>query len=315
MGLMGLVMSAACASAPERVTPASPEETADSTTLASRSQQIDQDIARNEWLLAHGDEEMKLRAHLGLAETHWDRAGLTYWVRYELYEEGAPTKDREAFDRMSAELEREHDEHAAIAEREYRIVVEASGPVADELRPRARFGLAGIHRDRGDLLAMRSELETLVHDAPGHPLAASAWLQLGDLDFDEMNLDRARAAYARVVELGKSDNVLYARYKLGWIALNLDEPQRALDEWTEVVLRGRVIPRSQPLARTAAKDCVRAFAVVGQPEQAGAFFHQLYPELASELMQSLSDQYRDEGRLEDAAKVMGHPVDPGTLGR
>lgn len=299
----------ACASAPLPPEPSEAPATVEPMSLAS---EVEASLERNAWLLEHGNEDDRVRAHLGLGDAYWDQATLKSEQRYALDERAwdAAEAERPELDRQRDALERERVELLEDAAAEYRRVLEAEGTTAVELRPRARFGLAGVLEIRGDRSGAVVELEALVRDDPEHPLAAPAWARLGDVAFEEERLDDAATAFTRALRAQSHRDRLYARYRLGWVERDRDGPQAALDQWTQVVLEGRAIPGGESLASVAAKDCMRVFVEVGRPEEASAFFMRLHPERASELLQLLASRYRELGRPEDAARVLGQPVPP-----
>ncbi|MCA9652853.1 MAG: tetratricopeptide repeat protein [Myxococcales bacterium] len=315
VGLVARVVLAGCAPAHESRPPEPAAAREPAPVEPSLDDQITRDIARNTWLLENGDEDDRLHARLGLAWAYERRAYQSF-EKESAAGEGIDHDDpaaRERFDAREQEIQGERDDFLERAVAEYREVLAASGPLALRLRAEARYGLAGLLEVQHRPVEAMALLEQLIRDDPEHPLATAARLTLGDRAFEEQRIDDARAAYRAVMEAGKPNERLYARYKLGWISLNTDDPQDALEQWTQVVLEGRVIPEGEVLARQAARDCVLAYLQVGRPEQAGVFFSRLHPELASALLQKLAQRYRDEGRPDDAAMVLGAPA--GAFGR
>jgi lipopolysaccharide biosynthesis regulator YciM len=72
-----------------------------------------------------------------------------------------------------------------------------------------------------------------------------------------------------------------------------------------VATEARGDPRHEALVRSAAQDCVRAYARVGRPERARDFFRRVDPARAELLVQHLVEIYEQEGRPQDAARVRG----------
>jgi len=106
-------------------------------------------------------------------------------------------------------------------------------------------------RDEVAALAAR-----IVRDAPTRPIAADAWLEIGERAFEEAALDRARDAYLTVTAVpgAPSRSVIYAKYKLAWTYFNLSDFAAATRAFREVALSA-----DQPLmAREARHDFVRA---------------------------------------------------------
>ncbi len=111
--------------------------------------------------------------------------------------------------------------------------------------------------------------ERIVRDAPTRPVAAHAWLALGDRAFEDMDLAGARDAYLATLSVpgAEARTTVYARYKLAWTYLNLSDFRGACDAFREVARAD-----DQPLiAREARRDFVRALVPLdGTPAQDAA---------------------------------------------
>lgn len=272
----------------------------DATAALARAQ------ARQAFVLVHGDAAEQARARFALAEAYADAAAQLDLVRFDLQAErstGSPSAPPELA-RREAELDAQQQAWLDAAALEYAEVLRATDPVALELRARAWYGVADVERRRGDPAAMHDALVALVHDAPTHPLASTALLALADEAFAANRLEQARSLYEQVLVLG-GDEQHYARYKLGWVAFGLDDAAAALAHWTAVATVARSVPQLHALAENAAKDCVSAYARVGRPEKARAFFNRIDPKQADRLVRRLAETYEQEGRSEDAARALG----------
>ena len=98
--------------------------------------------------------------------------------------------------------------------------------------------------------------ERIVHDAPARPIAAQAWLAIGERAFEDAALDRARDAYLATAAVpgGDAQLAVYAKYKLAWVYLNLSEFRLACTTFQEVAQTA-----AQPaMAREARRDFLRA---------------------------------------------------------
>ena len=138
--------------------------------------------------------------------------------------------------------------------------------------------------------------ERIVRDAPSRPIAAHAWLALGERAFEDADLAGARDAYLATLAVPGADarTSVYARYKLGWTLLNLSDFRGACDAFREVA---RAV--EQPLiAREARRDFVRALAPLeGTAAQDAAELHALARDdaQATELAQRYEAALRDVG--------------------
>lgn len=262
---------------------------------------LDRAIDLHRLRLEHQDPAERVRATLDLADAYLQRADRLAGVEFE----GAEYRGRE----MAAVSRLQVDALQRAAEA-YEHVLRSDHPVAARRRAEVRFGLAEIRRRQGDDEAARAHLHALIRDHPDHGLAPATLLHLGDDAFAEQRFDLARGLYTRAVASGDPSTTTYARYKLGWIAINEDDGTTALEHWSRVVLESRHDPMRQGLAEAAAKDCVRAYVMVGRPETAAAFFSRLHPERAHQLLENLALRYEAEGRTDDAAVVRGRAPGP-----
>ncbi|MBK9035259.1 MAG: hypothetical protein IPL61_29060 [Myxococcales bacterium] len=134
----------------------------------------------------------------------------------------------------------------------------------------------------------------LIRDYPRSRWAGTASVALGDDAFAANDLTTAGAMYERA--LGDPLVGAYARYKRAWVAWNRGDLEAALADFVEVARVGR-----EPLRREALKDVVRAFAEVGSPAQAEAFFRALDRAGTPTMLLRLAAHYADVGKDRDAA--------------
>ncbi|MCA9708870.1 MAG: tetratricopeptide repeat protein [Myxococcales bacterium] len=309
----GLALLASCAAPRSTSVPseASPPATstaaveADPAVLEDPSDaELDREIRLHTLRLEHGDPTERARAQLDLGDAYVRRASRVQQARFDLQAQG--DERRAEREHLEAELEAQRDQWLARAAAAYEAVVTSSPPGARSLRTEARFGLADVRMQQGEAEAAREHLRALLLEDPEHALAGLALLHLGDDAFAAQRLDEARALYERALRFDDLHTRSHARYKLGWIALDHDDGQEALVLWTQVVNESRHDPSLHALTDAAAKDCVLAYARVGPPEAAGAFFSRLQPERSHHLLESLARRYLDQGRPDAAAVVRGH---------
>lgn len=304
-----------CASGSGNVRPPSADEAPAHTNAPSQGNDpdavsgevTDRQLERLERIVADDDGTEHPHVHLILADAYLSRAFGAHALGVELggqrYE--AAEGQRADLDRRYAEATERRGRWLAKAIASFEAVLAESGPASRKLRPTARLGLADAlgsaerPQERDEVLA------ALVRDDPKHPFAGHALVQLGDRAFSNADLTEARVLYERAVAVAGLGDRLYAEYKLGWVALNLGDAVLALETWVGVVRDGRLSSEHRVLAGAAAKDCVVAFASVGVPAQARAFFRRLHPELAPALLMQLAAVYRDEDRDADALIVLG----------
>ena len=140
----------------------------------------------------------------------------------------------------------------------------------------------------------RAVWRRLITDHPTSRWIATGYVALGDAAFDDRDLVAARTYYERALP----DPLVgaYARYKRGWTSFNLGDMTDALSDFLIVVRTAR-----EPLRRTARADVVRAYAEVGAPEKAVAFFRSIDATDAGAMVLRLADLYLDQGKLREAA--------------
>lgn len=137
----------------------------------------------------------------------------------------------------------------------------AALPLASEERlPLVLFALGDLHRGRGAFDEAREPLARVVDEFPDHPLALDAAIALGDDAFDAGSLALAMSRYEFAAAQTGRRGAAYARYKLGWCHLNLEdyaEARRAFIEVSESSTRGEA---DLSLGTEALRDLVLALA-------------------------------------------------------
>lgn len=146
---------------------------------------------------------------------------------------------------------------------------------------KVRFYLAHEQRELGRFDEMVETLQALSKRAPKSPLAQEAELILGDHFFDKSDLDEAEKHYRSVLKKPSSGSHDLARYKLGWIEVNRDNHDKAID-YFEAVVTGRAGAGKQDeskkildVRREALIDLVYSYTEVKKPAGALAYFERL----------------------------------------
>lgn len=153
---------------------------------------------------------------------------------------------------------------------------------------------AALHRAGRDDEA-RATWTRLVKDFPSSKLVPEVYVALGDAAFEASDLSTASAFYQQALRFPGAASAAYARYKQAWVDFNLARFDEALAGFAAVVRDGK-----DPLRRAALKDAVRAYAEVGRPERALAFFQRLDPAHAAEQVLRLAEHYDDVGKGAEA---------------
>ncbi len=168
--------------------------------------------------------------------------------------------------------------------------------------PRADIALYDLGARRAqarDRAGARVAWRRLIADHPVSNRVPDAHLALADAAFEDGDLAAARAEYQAVLRTPAADGALYARYKLGWVELNLGDQPAALAAFLAVARAA-----DQPLRGEAIKDVVRVYAAIGDPAAAPAFFDALDRGRGPALTLRLAEACLDVGRLGEAAVAL-----------
>jgi len=157
---------------------------------------------------------------------------------------------------------------------------------------------AGGYRDE-----MRDVFERLLRDYPQSPFVPEAHLAFAEYHFEHDQLADADSRYRRVLQFPKATVFWYAKYKLGWVQLNLGHHQDALELFHEVAVATKGDRDRVTLHSAAIKDVVRAYAEVGNVHRARDYFRKLDPGGATTLYELYGDLLRDAGKSEKAIYV------------
>lgn len=146
----------------------------------------------------------------------------------------------------------------------------------------------------------RKVLHKLIKDYPNSQYIPDAYLVFADYYFAQNSLANAEQFYDKVLQFPESRVYNFALYKKGWVFLNLDRPQDALETFFKVAERTRNSEKESVLNRAAKKDFVRAYADVGMPQRAYKAFQRVDKDYAFDMMQILGDIYLEQGKADRA---------------
>jgi TolA-binding protein len=149
----------------------------------------------------------------------------------------------------------------------------------------------------------RSVYDQLLRNYPSSKYVPEAHLAFADYFFEIGELDNADASYRRVLKFPRSSAYWYAMYKMGWIHLNKQRFQEALETFFAVAQATRTDKKQEVLNRASKKDFVRAFAEVGKADKAYATFQRVDMKYAFDMLEILADLYLNQGKSEKAISV------------
>src|SRR5215475_10910833 len=149
----------------------------------------------------------------------------------------------------------------------------------------------------------RSVYDKLLKNYPSSKYVPEAHLAFADYFFEIGQLDDAEARYKMVLKFPKSSAYWYAMYKLGWIDLNKQRFQEALELFYQVAQSTRNDKKNEILNRASKKDFVRAYAEVGKADKAYVAFQRVDQRYAFDMLEILADLYLNQGKSDKAIYV------------
>ncbi len=181
------------------------------------------------------------------------------------------------------------------------------------------YYLAYEHEQAKDLNNARKVYFELIEKAPQSPYIPNAYLAFGELYFQEAQgdpskWDLAAGAYAKVIEYPAPKNKVYgyARYKLGYVHWNKGDLDKALVEFKAVIEYGDKfadLPNAKQLQKSARRDVIPVYAVIGKPSAAFGFFKPLSGDTAGsdektlDMMNELGFAYLDTGHYPEGIEL------------
>lgn len=153
--------------------------------------------------------------------------------------------------------------------------------------------------------------EELARSYPTSPFIPQAMLMLGEIAFEDGNLEAALAYYELVIQTPESSAYPYGLYKKAWclynMARNRREFIRALETLYDAVnaSREREAQGSAALSltRQALRDVPLFYSEVYEGRVAPAFFDRIAPTMADDLLERLGRIYGDKAAYADSNAV------------
>jgi TolA-binding protein len=149
----------------------------------------------------------------------------------------------------------------------------------------------------------RAVFHRLIKDFPQSKYIPDAYLAFADYYFEENSLAMAEKFYDKVLQFPNSGVYPYAMYKKGWVYLNLDRNQDALETFFKVVQITSRNKRATTINKAAKKDFVRAYSEVGKPQLAYKAFQRVDRNYAFKMLEILGELYLDKGKAEKTIYV------------
>ncbi|MCP4446311.1 MAG: tetratricopeptide repeat protein [Myxococcales bacterium] len=169
-------------------------------------------------------------------------------------------------------------------------------PKMDEVLFYYGYTLDGAKR----ITESRKIFHQLIKNYPDSKYIPQAFLSFADYFFQKNDLDNAEKFYDKVLQFPNSSIYPYGLYKKGWVYLNQERPQDALETFFKVVNITKGKERSKTINKAAKKDFVRAYAAVGRAEKAYQAFQRVDKGYAFNMLSILGGIYLDQGAAEKA---------------
>jgi tetratricopeptide (TPR) repeat protein len=149
----------------------------------------------------------------------------------------------------------------------------------------------------------RAVYDKLLKNYPNSKYVPEAHLAFADYYFEAGQLADAEARYKMVLKFPKSSVYWYAMYKMGWIHLNLQRFQDALETFFQVAQATKNDKKNEILNKTSKKDFVRAYSEIGKADKAYAAFQRVDNKYAFNMLETLADLYLGQGKSDKAIYV------------
>ena len=169
-------------------------------------------------------------------------------------------------------------------------------PRMDEVLFYFGYTLDGVKR----ITESRKIFHQLIKNYPNSKYIPQAYLSFADYFFEKNDLDNAEKFYDKVLQFPKSPIYSYGLYKKGWVYLNQERPQDALETFFKVVNITKGKKSSKTINKAAKKDFVRAYAEVGRAEKAYQAFQRVDKGYSFNMLKILGTIYLDQGQAEKA---------------
>jgi tetratricopeptide (TPR) repeat protein len=152
----------------------------------------------------------------------------------------------------------------------------------------------------------------LISEYPNTQYVPNVLLAFGEYYYNEKeDVNSALKAYKKLKEYPNSTAYAYARYKEAWCYFNMDEKDRAIDTFLEVIDYSRKHPEhpnSKSLINQSQKDLVRTYAHVGVPEKALPFIKRITKGSEDDtkwlkLAERLAIHYGDMGKIGNSTRM------------
>lgn len=276
---------------------------------------LDEQIVQLKRLIKNSPADSPKRAEymFNLSEMHWDKANYYTQQAFEKQDECYDLDDakevkraencRKSMQRMLDESERLKGEAV-----QFYVDIYQNFPNFAEL-DKVLFYLGTNLHELGKGEQAREIFKRLIRDFPNTKYVPNVLLSFGEYYFNNDDAEQALRAYQKATQFKNSDIYGYARYKEAWSYFNLDQKDKALEIFIDVLKYAEKHPEqptSKSLITQTRKDIVRTYSHIGNPDKAIPFLQQISDndrEIWLGLAERLAIHYSDMGNNSDSTRM------------
>lgn len=296
------------------------EEFIDEKSFESLKKQ-DEAIVQLKDLISSTSSDNPKRAEFmfNLAEMYWDKS--------KYYEQSAFTKQDECFgwddkgekgraQSCRRQMQQMLDESKRLREEAVQLYVDIVRGYPDfaEL-DKVYFYLGTNLMEVGKQEQAIKIFRRLIADFPNTKYVPDVLLNFGEYYFEKEDVKSALKAYKKVGEYPDSSVYAYGKYKEAWCYFNLDQKDKALDQFIEVLEYSKKHPEhpnSKALIRQTRNDMVRTYAHIGSADKAIPFFRKISDddrETWLKMTERLAIKYADMGMADQSVMMYRRLID------
>jgi tetratricopeptide (TPR) repeat protein len=285
------------------------------TKQVENVRRLDEQIVQLKKLIDSCNEgNPKCAAYLfNLSEMHWDKSKYYEMTAFKKQDQCFKFDDqgkKEKAENCRKSMKRMLDESESLKKKAVKLYVQIyqNYPNFEDL-DKVLFYLGTNLQDIGREEESLEIFKRLIRDFPNTKYVPNVLLSFGEYYFNKDDARSALTAYNKAAQYKNSDVYAYARYKAAWCHFNLENKDKALDGFINVVKYAQKHPdhpNSKALVRQARKDIVRTYSYVGNPEKAIPFLQDISgddKETWLKLAERLAIQYSDMGNTRDSTRM------------
>jgi len=275
----------------------------------------DRAIVRLQDLLKSTPEDDPDRAEVlfNLAEAYWDKSksyeqkAFAKQDQCYAYRDAEKTEKAKRCERRKERMLDESDRLRNEAVSHYKTIIK-NYPNFDQLH-KILFYLANNLDKAGRKQEAMKVYRKLLSNFPDSQYTPNVLLAIGEYYFQEKeNPERALKFYNKVKAYPDSPVYSYALYKAAWSHYNIQQKDKALDIFIDVIEYAENHPNqdnAQALVDQTRNDIVKTYAAVGTPERAMSFFREVTDnqDQVYEMAERLAVQYASDGKYGDSTKM------------